>query len=164
MKAGVRVVQDSLQQVMAVIAAIQKDAVYVGIPDDTDGRDGPIGNAAIGYIQEHGSDAAGIPPRPFLKPGVAKVADQCAKELGMGIARALTNTNAAEITKGQNRAGLIAQNSVRAQFTDNDWQELSSATIKAREDRGVTRTNPLIDTGQLRKSVTYVVRSSRGAD
>ena len=68
------------------------------------------GNDPPGYIQEKGSSKQGIPPRPFLEPGVAKVAKQCADVIGRGAADALTDMNQNAVVLAKNKAGLIAQN------------------------------------------------------
>ena len=81
---------------------------------------------------------------------------------------------------GLNKIGLLGQNAVRARFVNNDWPPLAESTLdyqalqkdedgvvltdkkgkakrkKSRRER--ERVNPLIDTGQLRKAHTYVVR------
>ena len=160
MKAGVSVVTDDVAKLLATIKGMAAAGqVYVGIPDETDDRDGPIGNAAIGYINEFGSAAQGIPARPFLGPGVEKVAGKCMDEQKKGIISALTSFSPSDVIRGQNRAGLMAQNSVRATITAGDgFEPLSAATLAARKRRKVTRTKPLIDTGSLRTSITYVIR------
>lgn len=161
---GVSVVKDDVARLMASIRAMADIGdVLVGIPDTKDSRDdSPIGNAAIGYINEFGSPAQGIPPRPFLGPGVEAVTDKYADIMAKASAEALTTMNPSAITKGQNKAGLIAQNSVRATITAGDgFAPLSDATIRARKARDVTRTKPLIDTGSLRTSITYIIRNRK---
>ena len=71
-------------------------------------------------------------------------------------------------------AGAVAMNSVRAYFVNGEFAPLSMATIRARAQRGRKGAKkylkqvalgsaedglvrPLIDTGQLRKSVTYII-------
>lgn len=80
------------------------------------------------------------------------------------------------------RVGIICQRSIRGVFTDNNWKPLSPRTIMARAQRTVSKRKgfgeksapqqqsmlakelarrandrPLIDTGALRQSITYVV-------
>lgn len=173
---GVSVVRDDVAKLMATIRAMGNDGdVLVGIPADEDARaDSPIGNAAIGYIQEKGSSKQGIPPRPFLEPGVAKVAKQCADVIGKGAITALTDMNPQAVLTAKNKAGLIAQNSVKATITAGDgFEPLSESTIRGRLNRtksskSMTMSNgearvfkPLIDTGSLRNSITYVIRKAK---
>lgn len=162
---AVKVVMDDTAKLFKTLRDLANSAdVLVGIPADKDDRAGEsIGNASIGYINEKGSPKQGIPPRPFLEPGVAKVAKRCASILGVGAAEALTSFDPNKVTVAQNKAGLIAQNSVRATLTEGDgFAPLAKSTLAARARRGVTRTKPLIDTGSLRTSITYVLRK-RGA-
>ena len=164
MKTGVTVAKDDVAKLMATIKALGNDGdVLVGIPAEEDTRaDSPIGNAAIGYIQEKGSAKQGIPPRPFLEPGVAAVAEKCADVIGKGAAMALTDMNPQAALTAKNKAGLIAQNSVKATITAGDgFEPLSKSTLAARKRRGVSRTKPLIDTGSLRNSITYVIRKGK---
>lgn len=163
MSAGVRVLKDDVAKVMQTLKAMESGDVLIGIPSDKDDRKGsPIGNASIGYIQEKGSPKQGIPPRPFLEPGVAKVTDQCARVIGVGVADALTTLNPNAVLVGKNKAGLIAQNSVKATITAGEgFSPLAESTLAARKRRGVSRTKPLIDTGSLRNSITYVIRNGK---
>lgn len=175
MSAGVRVVKDDVAKLLQTIKAIGGGGdVLIGIPAEEDARtDSPIGNAAIGYIQEKGSSKQGIPPRPFLEPGVAKVSDKCADVIGRGAADALTEMNPSAVLTAKNKAGLIAQNSVKATITAGEgFAPLAESTIRGRLNRtkssksmtlsnGQARTmKPLIDTGSLRNSITYVIRKA----
>ena len=171
--------QDRMAQVLAAVRDLTRQHVMVGIPDSTAGRKtGPISNAAIGYIQEHGDPAHNLPARPFLVPGVSKIAGKAADILGNGARKALDGDRqgaaAALVT-----AGLLAQNSARATLTAGEgFAPLSPMTIEGRARRGQKRAKralkamaaggvadpgdvkPLIDTGQLRTSLTFVVRKA----
>ena len=56
---------------------------------------------------------------------------------------------------------MFAQNKVRAWFTDerNNWPPNAPSTIEKKSKNGKIKDNPLIDTGELRKSITYVVKT-----
>ncbi|WP_079218927.1 hypothetical protein [Herbaspirillum robiniae] len=156
--------QDNLKQVLEAISGLVGKDVLVGIPDsaperrtDESGEPTPPSNAVIGYIQETGSPANNIPPRPFLVPGVAEVQDAISTRLGKAASAALAgDKDGAEVQMG--RAGLQAQNSVRARINNGVMPELKDSTIANRLRRGRTGTVPLIDTGQLRNSIIYVIR------
>lgn len=156
----VKVTTDHLSEVLASIRTLARNEVMIGIPGENserDDEDQPITNPEIGYIQEFGSPINNIPPRPFLIPGVASISDKVADVLGRGAKSALGgDTDAAE--RAMLKAGLIGQAAVRHEITTGDFVPLSERTLEARKSRGVTRTSPLIDTGQLRNSITYVVR------
>lgn len=98
-----------------------------------------------------------IPPRPFLVPGIEKAQDKITDSLGKAAESALTG-NMSGIDQSLHKAGLEAQNSVRAVINAGVAPELSENTIKARRQRGRTGTKPLVDTGQLRNSIVYVLR------
>lgn len=161
-RSGTRVIRNHVVKVLKIIKEINRQDVFVGIPAEEDARtDSPIGNAAIGYIQEKGSSKQGIPPRPFLEPGVSKVSKQCADVIGKGAETALTEMNPQAVLTAKNKAGLIAQNSVKATITAGEgFAPLAESTLADRKRRGVSRTKPLIDTGSLRNSITYVIRKA----
>lgn len=159
MKSGVRVVRDNFAAIMAQMTALSKGDVLVGIPaDETERQKGdPITNAALGYIHEMGAPAANIPARPWLVPGIKNAQDKISTRLGAAMRAALLQ-NAAERDRQLHAAGLIAASAAKAMINSNIAPALADATLAARRARGVTRENTLVDTGQLRNSVTYVVR------
>jgi hypothetical protein len=155
---------DRTAQLLAAANALTKLKAYIGIPGDAPARqpDGaeepqPPNNAVLGYIHETGIPEKNIPARPFLLPGVEAAMPQITPRLKAMGASALQGDLAA-IQKGLNAVGLIGQNAVRAQITDGQHAPLAERTLKARQARGRTGTKPLIDTGQLRNSVTYIVK------
>jgi len=171
------VIVDKTQAMLRAMRLLTRSQVLVGIPADQGERkdSAAITNAEIGFVQEHGSPANNLPARPFLMPGVRAAQEQIAAQLREAGQKALSGDEAA-VPRCLNKAGLIAQNSVRARFADNDWAPLSDKALdkrpaaqrdetgkvikkagKSRRERGTV--NPLIDSGQLRKSITYVVKS-----
>lgn len=155
---GVKVTRDRIASVIKAVSDLATKDVLVGIPDSAPERkdDEPISNAQIGYIQENGAPGANIPARPWLVPGVRDAQDRIADRLGKGAKAALNGQDQADQTL--HSAGLIGQNAARAKINSNIQPKLADSTLAARRARGVTRTNTLVDTGQLRNSVTYVVR------
>lgn len=109
------------------------------------------------YIQAHGSPAYRIPPRPIIEPAIEANIEKLSKHFKKATKHFLEG----EREEGLNElkaTGMLAQNYVRRWFTDerNDWPPNAPSTIKA---KGSDR--PLIDTAELRKSITYVVRENR---
>ena len=162
MISGVKVTIDKMQSTLRALSDLASKDVLVGIPETAGDHKGtPISNAAIGYIQEMGSPVNNIPPRPFLVPGVEAVQEQVAARLGKASQSALDG-EAGDVQQNMSAAGLIAQNSVRATINAGDgFDKLKDATIEARRRRGRTGIKPLIDTGQLRNSITYVIRTKK---
>lgn len=143
---------------------LKKTSIYVGIPRGSDGdvRDDGSGilNSDLGWIHEKGSPAAGIPPRPFLEPGVESVKDVLAECMGDAITAALKGDNLgmnANLEEASHRALSAVQNYMNTA----DFEPLKPATLKYRnrsrgtkskrdgEDEGTAENRPLINTRSL---------------
>lgn len=154
---------DHVKAVLASIRSLTANQVLVGVPSTTAEREPdpddpqPLTNAEIGYIQENGAPEANIPARPFLKPGVTEAVPDIAARYEKG-ARAVLDGRMASIDQVHAHVGLIAQNAVRRKITDGPFAPLKESTLAKRRARGRTGEKPLIDTGALRNSLTYVIR------
>lgn len=149
---------DRLNGVLASINELVKRQVLVGVPDSApDRKEGPLSNAQIGYILEHGSPANNLLPRPHLLPGVQDARSKVEPELQAGVNAALDG-DAQMVDTRLNRAGIVAASSVKAKINSNVQPALSERTLADRRRRGVTRENTLVDTAQYRNSITHVVR------
>ncbi len=188
MASRVTITRDSLTAIVGAIQGIARKRVLIGIPESTTSREdeeeSPITNAAIGYIQEFGSPDANIPARPFLIPGVNKARESAREELRSAVTAALEG-NKGSIEQHLNAAGVVALNSARNELQTGDFVPLKPSTIRSRkyergtssrrpsEERylalvaggmspesaqGATGIRPLINTGALRNSLTYVIR------
>lgn len=158
MKSGLTVRSDSVQSILDALKTLANKDVLVGIPESKDERDdGDIGNAAIGYINENGSPAQNIPPRPHLKPGVKSVEQDFMPHLKTAAQKALEG-NAEGAVTSLDRAGIVAANGVKRYITITGFTPLADATIANRLRRGRTGNKPLIDTGEYRRSITHIVR------
>lgn len=158
MKSGLTIRSDLSGKILQALKEVGKKDVLVGIPEGKSEReDADIGNAAIGYINENGSPAQNIPARPHLVPGVRKAQSETLPLLKSAVQSILTgDSNAA--TRSLEQAGTLAANSVKSFITDAEFVPLAPTTIRNRLSRGRTGDKPLIDTGQYRRSITYVVR------
>lgn len=176
---------DKMQSIIDAINKLTKKDVLVGIPDSAPQRtDTPITNAQIGYVMETGSPAHNVPARPFLVPGVADVQSECADRLGKAADAALSG-NQAGAERQMSGAGMVASQSVKKKIGSNIPPALSPETIRNRHKSRKTQSIradekaylkdvasgtdpaqaqsaagiiPLINTGSLRNSITYVVR------
>ena len=169
MKSGVSIVKDNLKKVMVALNSFPDKDVLVGIPADTTARKNDIGgavpvsemtNAQLGYIHEFGAPEHNIPARPFLYPGLRGVKTHIAayfKQYGLAAMKGSK--------EGMDRAlhsmGILGMNAVRRKITVGPFVPLKASTLAARRRRGRTGTRPLIDTGQLRAAITYVIRSKK---
>lgn len=187
----VTVTKDSVSQVIAGITSLVQKDILVGIPDSSTDRqseiDGPMTNATLGYIHEHGSPQANIPARPFLVPGVRKAEERAVIYLERA-AKAALSRDPKKTEAYLNDAGIVAMNSARNEITTADFVPLSPYTVAARHRSRQTKSmrqseqrylelvaggmspadaqaaagiRPLINTGQLRNAITYVLRNKR---
>lgn len=131
-----------------------------GLPFTTDYNDfldnmssgKPYSTAYYMYIHAHGSALWRSPPRPVLEPSIDYNKNAISKQLG-SVAKAALNGQDPEMEL--QKAGMMAQNFARDWFTNpaNMWPPNAESTVKM---KGSDR--PLIDTGELRRAITYVVK------
>jgi hypothetical protein len=105
------------------------------------------------YIHTNGSPVKNIPPRPVIEPAIETSRPAIVSELGQAMAAVF----AQEPTQARahlEAAGIVGRNAAIRWFTDprNGWPPNAPSTIAR---KGSDR--PLIDTGQLRRAITYVV-------
>ncbi len=166
---------DNLAAIFQALQGLERDDILVGIPQEKNSRtDEAPNNAELGYVLAHGVQPQDetvtaldgylmergdplwqIPPRPFLEPAIKANLDRIAAQQTKVIRAALAGENEkarVEIVK----LGLLGQNIIKAWFVDprNNWAPNAASTIaRKKSDR------PMIDTGALRNSITYVVRA-----
>lgn len=151
--------KDKAKKVLSAITSLPHRDVLVGIPESNSGRDAgePIANAALLWIHEHGAPEANIPARPSLLPGIRDAQPQITNYLKQAGQAALKG-DTARVDRVLHAVGLTAVNSVRRKIQMGPFIPLAPATIAARQARGRTGTKPLLDTGQMRNAITYVLR------
>lgn len=187
MAKAVTVVKDDVAKVFKSIQELVGKQVLVGIPDEGKNKrqgDEPVNNATIGYVMETGSPVHNVPARPFLVPGVQDARAAALRQLKQAGEAALAG-DMPKMLQGLNRAGIVASNSVRNKISSNIPPPLDPATIanrhRQRETKSLRESEQvylklidhgvapgaaqnevgivaLINTGQLRNSITYVVR------
>lgn len=128
-------------------------SVQVGILGSEARNDG-ITNVELGSIQEFGSVARNIPPRSFLRVPLKKKKSKLIKAISSSkqIGQALAE---GRDTKALELIGVTAESIVLGAFRTNGygtWQPIKESTIKSKGSN-----KPLIDTGQLRRSITSKV-------
>ena len=160
------VARDNVDTLLKNIRQLTRNEVYVGVPDKNADRQlkpdekSAASNALIAYVMETGSPAKNIPARPFLVPGIENAKDKIVAQMKKGAEAVMKldgpSDKSGAIDQAQNATGLIAVSAVKAKITSNIPPALSQRTLDARKARGVSRTNTLIDTGQLLNAQTYV--------
>lgn len=161
------------------LEALAQKRVLVGVPQDEDPREKGegIGNAMLAYIHDNGSPAQGIPARPFMQPGIKKAKNKINQELKLAAQKFMLG-NEEEGTVHLERAGFHAVSSIRKVIEKGiGFTPLKRATLLGRLRRRkslhayfknkpwrndekfelLQSFKPLIDTGEMMKSITYVV-------
>lgn len=139
-----------------------------------------ITNAALAYIHDNGAPERNIPARPFMIPAISEIRDRISLKLGQ-IARAIVNKGGGTLVveQGMHQIGLIGQLAIQNKINEGIPPPLSDATLRARARKGrkgaglelLSRSKgiapsmdfakPLVDTGELRKSASYAIRSRK---
>ena len=153
--AEVHTTNRQLQSVQKSIKELKKIDVLVGIPqEETDRQEGSVTNAELLYIHTNGSPTNNIPPRPVIEPAIQDSKEEIGTLIKEAILKALEGETGGAMA-GMEKAGLQGENAAKGWFTNpkNNWAGNAESTIK---QKGSSR--PLIDTAQLRNSITYVVK------
>lgn len=182
-KCGIKVAGPTLPDVHASIRTLLSKEVLVGIPADAAERpkaeaDEP-NNAMLGYVHEHGMPEQNIPARPFLAPGVRSVSDQIVRAFHQMATEALKGGGPDRMDKMFHAVGMLTSSAVKNYIDAGIGPPLADLTVARRAARGregaqleldnrakgeapsLELAKPLVDTGELRKSINYVVVKRR---
>jgi len=107
-------------------------------------KDGAMTVATLGAIQHFGNED--IPARPWLDKGLESATKELLDVIREGVEEGLTEQ---QIMK---RVGVEAEGAIRQYITDLDTPPNAPSTISRKGS-----SNPLIDTGAMRQSVTSTV-------
>lgn len=173
------------QNIAETLHLLASREVLVGFPSDTTERKAEVGdeptNAALGYIHDNGMPEQNIPARPFMEPGMKRAIGKV-EELAQRTARAALSgapNSATMVEQGLHSMGLVAQAAIRGVINEGIAPPLANATLRARAAKGrkgakqelanraagkppgMSLAKPLVDTGQLRNAVNYVIRDRK---
>jgi hypothetical protein len=174
-----------MDKVREDLLRLMKTDVLVGIPEDESLRkeSNKINNAQLLYIHTNGSDLQHIPSRPVIEPAIKANQDKL-NELLKEAAKLVLSGQTEQSKIKLKEAGMLGADVSREWFTDprNGWPPNSPETIlrKLEKSKDVSlrrvvkyvkkggslskvtglegATNPLIDTSQMRKAITFVLR------
>lgn len=128
--------------------------IEVGIPMGPTERTG-ASIAKIAAVHINGSNDGRIPQRDFLRPAIAKA---------LPMFRDLTAANLARVTAGEmdldtafNQVGAAAAGVVQREIVEGSFVPNKPATIRRKGS-----SKPLIATGAMRQSVTFIVTKGGG--
>ncbi len=118
--------------------------IKVGLPSNSANYPDGTSVIMVGLVHEFGEPDLGIPERSFLRTGIR----ERRRSYVSFILKLYKKVLSGEMTnqRALNLLGLKAQSDVRQKITD-----LSEPPLEYREG------NPLVDTGHLRRQLTYVI-------
>lgn len=151
-----------------------------------EGGDPEPSNAVLGYIHDNGAPEVNIPARPFMQPGIEEVKDKITDKLAQTLRAVLRGDGIQRVDQGLTQVGFIAMNSIKRTINAGVPPPLSDATLRQRMRGGrkngggarkgaaqeldrrwdgqapsVEFAKPLVDTGQMRNAVNYVIRQRK---
>lgn len=176
---GLKVTKDGLEQIKARVFDMTTQEVLVGFPEDTTERKNDelptaVTNATLAYIHDNGAPEQNIPARPFMIPGINDAKARVADKMGQ-MARAVV-AGRDVVERGFIQVGTLVQTAIRKKINEGVPPPLADATLRARAARGrkgaqaeldaraqglpagTALAKPLVDTGQLRNAVNWVIR------
>jgi len=155
------IIEDHSAHLKKVLKHIANIDVLVGIPQKNTTRKGePVTNAELAFIHSNGSPIRNIPARPFIEPAIENDRENISQLLSDAMSAALSG-DGLEANKKLKEAGMRGQAVSQLWFEQpdkNQWPENSPATKARKLKKHSTDPKPLIDTGEMRKSITFVIR------
>lgn len=149
---------DILKELKRIKEELEEDNyVLVGMPNETGSKihqDSKLNNATIAAIHEFGAPEQGIPERSFLRAGLEQNKNTLSKAAEKAVENAIDGK--ADIAKGMDAVGSLAAASVKKYISEG-----IAPPLKKPRKTGGSEDKPLIDTGELRSSITWVLASSK---
>ncbi len=137
------------ENIKKIFEELSTKAAYVGWLANTASYDDGTSVAEIAAFNEYGT--VNIPARPFMKTAVEKSKDEILRYYQMSTKNiADGKTDANKVLTG---LGELGKSKVQESIRHGDWVPNAPATIKRKGS-----SKPLIDTGLMRDTVTYVIR------
>lgn len=175
---GVRIVVDKTKQLAESLAALAGTKTLVGWPESSAGRDDEMNNPTLAYIHHFGAPEANIPARPALSMGIQKNQGRINRRMEKAGRAALDGKKAQSLAQMQ-MMGQETADAVRSAIADGIPPPLKDSTLRGRMRQrkggrkeaaaewarrtgsaapGVDLAKPLLFSGQLSRSVNYVVQ------
>lgn len=129
---------------LAVGYPASTEAVGIRYPDGT-----PL--VLVAAVNTFGSASRGIPARPFMREG-GPAAIKATEPVAAVMVRAV-NRGKASKEDALTEMGPFAQAAFQTTITDGAWEPNSPVTVQLKGS-----SQPLIDTGLMRNSLTWIVR------
>lgn len=142
-----------------------ENEVVVGIPEETNvSREDGINNAGLLYLHEQGVPSHNIPPRPVLQPAIAQnsVKERIETLMRDAAYAALVDGDMGKAKDNFEKAGMVGRDACKNYITaGTNLAPNAPSTIARKMAKGDNKRGapvPLVDTGSMLNSITYVVR------
>lgn len=173
----------SLEKIKERIALLADLQILVGVPSDNKDREeddeSGMTNAALAYVHDNGAPEQNIPPRPFMRPGIESVQPEIRRRL-LKMAKDAVTKPGDSMAQQATAIGLRAKLAIQNKINEGIPPPLAESTLRRRaakgrngaqdelqrrregEAPGTDLAKPLVDSGQMRNSINYVIRSRKG--
>jgi hypothetical protein len=149
-----------LADLKKALERIRNSDVLVGIPaQKTQRKSDAVNNASLLFLLSKGSALNNQPPRPILEPAIEANKQIITPHLEAA-ARAVLEENPQGAERELKMAGTIASNAAKLRFSKEFLAPNAPSTIRRKSKKGKVSDTPGVDSGQLRRAVTYVVREN----
>lgn len=154
------------KELLRLLPRLADKEIAVGFPKGKDelAADHPGYGEGVSIIDvaawnEFGTETQ--PRRPFLAQSREALEKMFRAGQSGPLKSAIKNGSSANVGSALDRIALSAEAVVRQQITDGEYEENAPLTVKRKEHgkKGI-QTRPLIDSGDMRKYVTAVVRKA----
>lgn len=174
----IKTIKDA-KDILKELQQVASYRVLVGVPEENNERQEgeKIGNASLARIHDKGSPKAGIPPRPFMIPGIKKAQRTINKEM-KAAAQLFLSGDTEQAHFALTRAGFAGQIGIQTIINQSiGFVPLKRGTLLGRIRKRkylnkyfknkpwrndekfelISSFKPLIDTAEMMKSITFVV-------
>lgn len=139
------------ERLEAAIAELDRKKVKVGYFPTSRYPDGtPV--AGVAAVQNLGSVSRRIPPRPTIGPAIEGSRQMQRDAIAVSVRRAVSGRQTVE--QGMEQLGAAVVGEIQKAISELSTPPLAAGTIRRKGN-----SKPLVDTGMMLQSVTYVVEN-----
>lgn len=152
-KGSVKDIDKGWKHIMKVVPALEGAVVSVGViqgKSTNENADDSLTAAGLAAVHEFGSEKRNIPERSFLRSTIRENKDRYFEILEKIADNIMVKKKSPKQQLG--KLGLLAENDVKKKIVDLKDPPLKAATIARKGS-----SNPLIDKGHMKDSITHKV-------
>jgi phosphatidylserine/phosphatidylglycerophosphate/cardiolipin synthase-like enzyme len=170
-----------VRQIKAAFMELASQEILVGFPEDGEPREdmSEPTNAMLAYIHDNGAPEQNIPARPFMIPAIEGAQERIAAAMVATAKMVVNDKSPLSAERALHRVGTVAELAVKRMINSGIPPPLADATLRNRVARGrkgakielknraegiapsTAFAKPLVDTGQMRNAVKYVIRERK---